>query len=76
MEVNWMKWQGRQRSSNVEDRRGKGSGKAIAGVGGSLGLIIVLIITFLGGNPEDLIGNLGVTDQANSIPYEESKQEK
>lgn len=72
-----MKWQGRKTSSNVEDRRGKGGGKAIAGVGGGLGLIIVIIITLLGGNPEDLMGNLGTTDQqSNSVPYEETAEEK
>src|SRR4051812_40301726 len=71
-----MKWQGRRRSSNVEDRRGKGSGKAIAGVGGGLGLIIVIIISLLGGNPGDLIGNIGTTEQSSSIPYEETTQEK
>ena len=72
-----MKWQGRKASSNVEDRRGKGGGKAIAGIGGGLGLIIVIIITLLGGNPEDLIGNLGTTDQqSSSVPYEETAEEK
>ncbi|PZX03112.1 hypothetical protein C7437_10769 [Psychrobacillus insolitus] len=72
-----MKWQGRKTSSNVEDRRGKGGGKAIAGVGGGLGLIIVIIITLLGGNPEDLMGNLGTTDQqSSSVPYEETTEEK
>lgn len=71
-----MKWKGRAGSSNVEDRRGKGGGKAIAGVGGGVGLIIVIIITLLGGNPDDLIGNLGTTDQSSSAPYEQSEQEK
>ena len=71
-----MKWKGRAGSSNVEDRRGKGGGKAIAGVGGGIGLIIVIIITLLGGNPDDLIGNLGTTDQSSSVPYEQSEQEK
>ena len=71
-----MKWKGRAGSSNVEDRRGKGGGKAIAGVGGGIGLIIVIIITLLGGNPDDLNGNLGTTDQSSSVPYEESEQEK
>lgn len=71
-----MKWKGRASSSNVEDRRGQGGGKAIAGVGGGIGLIIVIIITLLGGNPDDLMGNLGTTDQSSSVPYEESEQEK
>jgi uncharacterized protein len=42
-----MKWRGRAGSSNVEDRRGMSGGKAIAGVGGGLGLIIVIIISYL-----------------------------
>lgn len=71
-----MKWKGRAGSSNVEDRRGMGGGKAIAGVGGGLGLIIIIIVTLLGGNPDDLTGNLSTTDQSNSIPYEETEQEK
>lgn len=71
-----MKWQGRQRSTNVEDRRGKGSGKAIAGIGGGFGLVIVIIISLLGGNPEELLNNLGATEQSSSIPYEETAQEK
>lgn len=71
-----MKWKGRAGSSNVEDRRGMSGGKAIAGVGGGLGIIIVIIFSFLGGNPGDLIGNLGTSEQSNTIPYEESAQEK
>lgn len=71
-----MKWKGRAGSSNVEDRRGMGGGKAIAGVGGGLGLIIIIIVTLLGGNPDDLMGNLSTTDQSNSIAYEETEQEK
>lgn len=45
-----MKWQGRARSSNVEDRRGMG-GKGIAGIGGGLGLIIAIIFAFVSGDP-------------------------
>lgn len=72
-----MKYRGRTRSSNVEDRRGKGGGKTIAGVGGGLGLIIVLLVTLLGGNPGELLGNLNGTDTSNSsVPYEETEEEK
>lgn len=71
-----MKWKGQSGSKNVEDRRGVSSGKAIAGVGGGLGLIIVIIITLLGGNPEDIVGNLSTTDQSSTEPYVESAQEK
>lgn len=45
-----MKWQGRERSSNVDDRRGMG-GKGIAGIGGGLGLIIAIIFAFMSGDP-------------------------
>lgn len=72
-----MKYKGRTRSTNVEDRRGMRGGKAIAGVGGGLGLIIVLLVTLLGGNPEELLGSLGGTETPNSsIPYEETQEEK
>ncbi|RFU61031.1 KPN_02809 family neutral zinc metallopeptidase [Peribacillus glennii] len=70
-----MKWRGRQGSSNVEDRRGMG-GKGIAGVGGGLGLVIVLIFTLLGGNPGDLLGNMQNPGSNNPAPYEETEQEK
>lgn len=43
-----MDWQGRRKSSNVEDRRGMGTGtKAIAG-GGLIGIIILLLNIFGG----------------------------
>lgn len=49
-----MKWRGRQASSNVEDRRGGGGpGKKTAlGLGG---LVVVIIVALLGGNPNDVI---------------------
>lgn len=68
-----MKWRGRRGSTNVEDRRGMG-GKGLAVGGGLGGLIIVLIVTLLGGNPGDLIGGMGETEQ--SVPYEETEKEK
>jgi predicted metalloprotease len=54
-----MKWTD-DRSGNVEDRRGSGSGGAI--VGGGLGtLIIAAIVFFLGGDPSSILssGNVG-----------------
>ncbi|MFG6494856.1 zinc metallopeptidase [Fictibacillus sp. UD] len=68
-----MKWRGRRGSTNVEDRRGMG-GKGLAVGGGLGGLIIVLIVTLLGGNPGDLIGGMG--EQEQSVPYEETEKEK
>ncbi|QGM29062.1 metalloprotease [Bacillus sp. N3536] len=72
-----MKYRGRTRSSNVEDRRGMSGGKAIAGIGGGFGLIIVLLVTLLGGNPDELLGNLGGNETTtSSVPYEETEEEK
>lgn len=52
-----MRWRGREQSSNVEDRRRIG-GKTI--VGGSIGtIIIVLLVWLLGGNPQQVLDNMG-----------------
>ncbi|NHN30836.1 KPN_02809 family neutral zinc metallopeptidase [Paenibacillus agricola] len=67
-----MKWQGRQGSSNVEDRRGMG-GKGV--IGGGIGLVIVIIITLLGGNPGDFLGT-GQNTGSSSTAYQETAQDK
>ena len=69
-----MKYKGRKGSTNVEDRRGMG-GKTLLG-GGIGGLIIVLIITFMGGNPGEILNNLGATDTEQNVPYEQTTEEK
>ncbi|MBM7693488.1 putative metalloprotease [Peribacillus deserti] len=71
-----MQWKGRRGSANVEDRRGMG-GKTIMG-GGIGGIILVLIITLMGGNPGDLLNNMNMTDPGSNsgAPYEESEREK
>jgi len=52
-----MRWKGREQSGNVEDRRGVGTGKMVAG--GTIGtLAIVLIVWLLGGNPSQILNNL------------------
>lgn len=49
-------------TSQVEDRRGqRGGGRAIAVGGGGLGLLIMLVVYLLGGNPADVID---ITQQA------------
>ncbi|WP_414050903.1 KPN_02809 family neutral zinc metallopeptidase [Macrococcus animalis] len=69
-----MKWQGREGSSNVEDARGSsgggfsggGSPMVIGGGGlGCFGIIIMIIIALMGGNPMDYIDmtNGGQTQQ-------------
>ena len=52
-----MKWKGRRASSNVEDRRGKSS-KGLIG-GGIGGIVILLVALILGGNPTELLNQLG-----------------
>jgi uncharacterized protein len=49
-----MQWEGRERSSNVEDRRGLSTG---AVVGGGGGLILVLLALVLGVDPRQFLGN-------------------
>jgi uncharacterized protein len=46
-----MRWQGREQSGNVEDRRGMG-GPTMAFGGGGMGIIVLaLVVWLLGGNP-------------------------
>src|SRR5690348_14161718 len=50
-----MKWQGRQGSGNIEDRRGMGVGLPVGG--GIGGLVLILLFSALTGtNPLDYIG--------------------
>lgn len=67
-----MKWKGRKASGNVEDRRGMG-GKTLVG-GGIGGLVIVLIVAFLGGDPGALMDNLAGPDSGE--PYEATQEEQ
>lgn len=66
-----MKWKGRRRSSNVEDRRGIG-GKTM--LGGGLGIIVILLFTLLGGNPGDLIGS--ISPGVSNTPYVETAEDQ
>lgn len=49
-----MKWEGRRKSTNVEDRRGLSGGKVALG-GGAIGIIILLINMFMGGDSSQLL---------------------
>ncbi|MDD4080020.1 MAG: zinc metallopeptidase [Eubacteriales bacterium] len=58
-----MKWQGRRRSSNVNDARGRGvSGGRKVAVGGGVGLVIALVVFLLTGNPGTLLRGIGTQD--------------
>ncbi|WP_421383666.1 neutral zinc metallopeptidase [Bacillus salacetis] len=70
-----MKWRGRRGSSNVEDRRGMG-GKTIAAGGGIGGLVLILLFTFLGGDPGALLNNFGGTETETSQSYQGTEQEE
>lgn len=65
-----MKWQGRRKSDDLEDRRGMGStGKVVAG-GGLIGIIILLINLFGGESAQNLAPILEQMQQGQSAPTE------
>ena len=58
-----MRWRGRERSENVEDRRGARPQRLALG-GGGLGLLLVaLLAVFLGADPRAFIGLVGQPQQ-------------
>ena len=74
-----MKYEGRRKSNNVEDRRGMSVGKVGGGIGG-IGLIIVVLFTLLsGGGMGDVISNVGNSTQQTAPqserPYISSEEE-
>ncbi|MDO1445418.1 neutral zinc metallopeptidase [Rhodocytophaga aerolata] len=67
-----MRWQGRQGSGNVEDRRGRGG----LAIGGGIGGVVLLILGLLfGGNPSELI-NVGSQSggQVNDVESDQKAQ--
>lgn len=56
-----MRLDGRRYSSNVEDRRGRGPGGKIAGIGGIGALVIAALVVWLaGGDPLSVISQQGI----------------
>ncbi|MEN6571022.1 MAG: neutral zinc metallopeptidase [Anaerolineaceae bacterium] len=51
--------------SQVQDRRGRSTGRTVAIGGGGIGLVILVVALLLGANPNDLLGLVG-TDQSTS----------
>lgn len=72
-----MKYKGRQRSGNVEDRRGSGYGKIGGGLGIG-GLIIAGIIYLLGGDPSALLDQVQTTGgpQQTQSPAQQQQEEE
>lgn len=69
-----MRWQGRKESSNVEDRRGRPSGKM---VGGGIGtLVIVVAIYLLGGDPSQFLGDSQHMTGGDAQSYEQTAEEQ
>ncbi len=55
-----MRWEGREQSTNVEDRRGMAMAAGGLVAGGGVGSIVLMIIMmFLGGNPQQLLEQVG-----------------
>ena len=54
-----MQLDGRRQSTNVDDRRGMSAGKVAGGVGLGGLLIIGLITLLMGGNPADVLEQMG-----------------
>jgi hypothetical protein len=53
-----MRWKQGRRSSNVEDRRGRGVSRGGLKIGGGLGLLILLAVVLLGGDPLQFLGTI------------------
>ncbi len=68
-----MRWKGREESSNIDDRRGKGASGPV--IGGGAALILVIIITLLGGDPSQVLNqvNSGPTQSSNLDPEREEE---
>ncbi|MEB3211072.1 MAG: neutral zinc metallopeptidase [Leptolyngbyaceae bacterium] len=58
-----MRWQMGRRSSNVEDRRGTGTGRTVAAGGGIGVLVLALIVMLLGGDPTVILNQTSPINQ-------------
>lgn len=73
-----MRWQGREQSTNIEDRRGSRSGGLGGGkkMGGVLGFIVLLIGSYYGVDLSGLVGgsDLGMGNSTSSLSKQEEEQ--
>ncbi|HEV7280229.1 MAG TPA: neutral zinc metallopeptidase [Pirellulaceae bacterium] len=74
-----MRWQGRRQSGNVIDTRGRGGGRAVAGVGGGVGIVGILlmmgVVWMMGGNPLAVVQQGGQQAARPVDPAELERQE-
>jgi hypothetical protein len=69
-----MEWEGRQESSNVEDRRGWGTKAAVGGAGG---LVILVVALLLGVDPQRLTDIVGKPEPGGkSVAVADPEEEK
>lgn len=69
-----MRWKGRERSDNIEDRRGMTPGRMVAG-GGIGTLIIAVVVMLMGGDPTALLGSQPAS-QAGPREFTAAEQER
>lgn len=70
-----MKWLGRRQSDNMEDRRGVSGGQVAVG-GGIIGIIVLLINMFMGGDAGNVINDLQNTVQPQTQQTELTEEDK
>ena len=69
-----MKWEGRQGSDNVEDRRGMGTTGKVA-IGGGIGTVLIaLVVLLLGGDPSGILNQTATTTESGQ--YEPTAEEQ
>jgi uncharacterized protein len=57
--------------SQVQDRRGRSTGRTIAVGGGGIGLLVLVVALILGVNPGDLLNNAGIVPQTSDTTMSE-----
>ncbi len=67
---------GRRQSTNFEDRRGKGSGAKIAGLGGGGAIIVAIIMLLMGRNPSEVIQQVASNQMPTTEEYTPTAQEE
>ena len=70
-----MKWEGREESENVEDRRGIGTAGAVAGGGGVVALVVYMLVQFLGGDEQQAKQMRGAAQDVDVAPLIERQIE-